>query len=52
MIAEHLALKRSKAACADSQLNRRSTGDAVRNKVLIHNIARHKRNSGLNAVAL
>lgn len=43
--AEHLALKRSKAAWADSRLNRRSAGDAIRNKALIRNIVRHKRNS-------
>lgn len=45
MTAEHLALKRSEAARADSRLNRRSAADAIRNKALIHNIARQKRDS-------
>lgn len=45
MTAEVAALKRSSAAGADSRLDRRSAGNAIRNKALIHNIVRHKSSS-------
>lgn len=45
MTADAVALKRSRAAGADSRLGRRSAGNVIRNKALIHNIVKHKSNS-------